>query len=79
MIICLCANVSDTDIKECRNSNCIADVQKQTGLGSGCGVCINHPTTWKYLLSIIDSPSTITEQKPTNEENCYSICKDRIV
>lgn len=42
MIVCLCNRVSDRDIDRAVRNGCASfeDLQRQTGVGTGCGSCL---------------------------------------
>jgi len=61
MIVCVCNNISDREIRQAADLgiSSIAELRKELGVGTMCGTCVSYARA--VLHEHIDSKTTITE------------------
>jgi bacterioferritin-associated ferredoxin len=61
MIVCVCNNISDREIREAvaLGISSMADLYKELGVGTCCGKCVSYAR--EVLHEELESKSTITE------------------
>jgi bacterioferritin-associated ferredoxin len=62
MIVCICQNVSDRQIREAvyAGATSMPEVRNQLGVGTCCGKC--HPHAKQVLRECIESAGTMRDQ-----------------
>ena len=65
MIVCVCNNISDREIRQAVDLgiSSIAELRKELGVGTMCGTCVSYAR--EVLHDHIDSKTTITELRRT--------------
>lgn len=65
MIVCVCNNISDREIRQAVDLGItsIAGLRKELGVGTMCGTCVSYAR--EVLHEHIDSKTTITELRRT--------------
>ena len=65
MIVCVCNNISDREIRQAVDLgiSSIAELRKELGVGTMCGKCVSYARD--VLHEHIDSKTTITELRRT--------------
>ena len=61
MIVCVCNNISDREIRQAAELgiSSIAELRKELGVGTMCGTCVSYAR--EVLHEHIDSKTTVTE------------------
>jgi bacterioferritin-associated ferredoxin len=61
MIVCVCNNISDREIREAveLGIDSMADLYKQLGVGTVCGTCVSYAR--QVMNEHIDSKTVVTE------------------
>ncbi|MGG7606960.1 (2Fe-2S)-binding protein [Massilia sp. BKSP1R2A-1] len=61
MIVCVCNNISDREIRQAVNLgiSSVAELHKELGVGTMCGKCVSYAR--EVLNEHLDSKTTITE------------------
>lgn len=56
MYVCICAAVTDTELRACigAGARTLDDIEDACGAGTGCGTCLDHVNA---LLAAAHSPS----------------------
>ena len=65
MIVCVCNNISDREIRQAVDLGLtsVAELHKELGVGTLCGTCVSYAR--EVLHEHIDSKTTITELRRT--------------
>jgi bacterioferritin-associated ferredoxin len=68
MIVCVCNNISDREIREAVDMgiDSMADLYKQLGVGTICGTCVSYAR--QVMNEHIDSNTVVTELRRTPQE-----------
>lgn len=61
MIVCVCNNISDREIRDAANLgiDSIAELRRELGVGTMCGKCVSYAR--EVLHEHLESNTTITE------------------
>ncbi|HBI69335.1 MAG TPA: 2Fe-2S ferredoxin [Massilia sp.] len=61
MIVCVCNNISDREIRQAMDLGItsVAELRQELGLGTCCGKCVSYAR--EVLNEHIDSKTTVTE------------------
>lgn len=65
MIVCVCNNISDREIREAANLgiDSIAELRRELGVGTMCGKCVSYAR--EVLHTHLESTTTVTELRRT--------------
>jgi bacterioferritin-associated ferredoxin len=73
MIVCVCNNISDREIREAVDMgiDSMADLYKQLGVGTVCGTCVSYARQVmnEHIDSTVAAATTVTELRRTPREN----------
>jgi len=59
MIVCVCNNISDREIRQAVDLGITSELRQELGLGTCCGKCVSYAR--EVLNEHIDSKTTVTE------------------
>jgi bacterioferritin-associated ferredoxin len=72
MIVCVCNNISDREIREAVDMgiDSMADLYKQLGVGTVCGTCVSYARQVmnEHIDCKTESATTVTELRRTPRE-----------